>query len=246
MTTALCALAVGQVQPARPEFDVAAITPHPGLSNNIGIQPLPGGKLVVEFCSLRDLIRSAWAVQTWQIAGGPQWIGSDRYDIQAKAEGNPTPDAMTGPMLQALLEDRFRLVFHHETRQLPAYELTVPRAAKLRPSNGDACAPDPSRKPCGFHGFGIDGPNRRLEMTGATMAELAEVLSRSELRRTVIDKTGLAGRFDISMAWAIDGPSQDLATIFTAVQEQLGLKLEPTKGPVDVLVIDRAEKPSAN
>ena len=98
-------------QPPAPRgFDAAAIKPRRVPADNIGIEALPGGRLVVEFCSLRDLIRSAYSVQATQIYGGPEWVRTDRYDIQAKADGNPAPEEVTGTMLRMLLRERF-LVF---------------------------------------------------------------------------------------------------------------------------------------
>jgi uncharacterized protein (TIGR03435 family) len=168
---------------------------------------------------------------------------------------------MTGPMLQTLLEDRFKLKLHRETKQLPVYELTLAKSgAKMPRTKAGGCIPftldsppppplapgEPQRTFCGFRGFGVDGLNRKLEVFGVTIADLVAALQRSELRRTIIDKTGLAGTYDVRMTWALDSPSSDGPSIFTAIQEQLGLKLESAKGPVQVLVIDHVEKPSAN
>jgi uncharacterized protein (TIGR03435 family) len=249
------------------QFEIASIKPHPGIGNLVHIQPYPGGRLIVENYSLRLLILTAYGVQPFQISGGPDWINSQRYDIEAKADGSPSGKQMTGPLLQALLADRFKLTLHRETKQLPVYELTVAKGGpKLKPSPEGGCIPfsidsaalPPLRAPgephptfCGFLGFGVEGLDRKLEMAGVTIAELASSLSRGELR-TVLDKTGLAGTFDVNLHWSVDpaastepapatGPS-----LFAAIQEQLGLKLESSKGPVEVLVIDHVEKPSAN
>jgi len=229
--------------------------------------------------SLRQLILSAYGVQDYQISGDPPWLGSGHYDIQAKAQGHISVKQMEGPMLRTLLEDRFKLTLHRETRQLPVYELTVVKGGlKLQGSKEGACtpysadSPPPASAPgaprpifCGFPRLGAAGLNRTLEGAGVSMAELASSLSRSELRRTVIDRTGLTGAFDVHLKWIVDAPAgvagpglsdgsgaalppENLTgpSIFTALQEELGLKLESTKGPVEVLVIDRVEKPSAN
>jgi uncharacterized protein (TIGR03435 family) len=256
----------------RAHFEVASIKLHPGVGNLVRIQPFPGGRLVVENFSLRMLMQNAYSVQPFQISGGPDWINSERYDVEAKAYGSPSGEQMTGAMLQALLEDRFKLTIHRETRPLPVYELTVAKGgAKLRHSREGSCTPysmdsaplSPIRSPgqpnstyCGFRGFGVEGLDRKLEMAGVSMAELATSLSRSELRRTVIDKTGLAGTFDVNLHWSIDpaqampgasaDPNSTSASIFAGIQEQLGLKLESSKGPVEVLVIDHVERPSSN
>jgi uncharacterized protein (TIGR03435 family) len=246
----------------RPTFDVASIKLHQGIGNLVKLQALPGGRLESENVSLRYLMLFAYGVQDFQITGAPEWTRTDRYDIQAKAEGNPPGKVMAGPMLQTLLEDRFKLKLHRETKQLPVYELTVAKSGvKMRSSKEGGCvpwsldsppplplAPGEQRTFCGFRGFGVDGQNRKLEVFGITMAELVAILQRSELRRTIVDKTGLAGTFDVRMNWSLESASAADAgpAIFTALQEQLGLRLEATKGPVEVIVVDHVEKPSAN
>jgi len=219
--------------------------------------------------SLRLLIQFAHGVKDFQISGDPPWIGSDHYDIQAKAEGNASVKQMEGPMLQALLADRFQLTLHRETRQLPVYELTVVKGGvKLQLTRQGDCTPysvdSPPPPPtagasrpifCGYPRMGSDGLNRTLEGAGVSMAVLAANLSRSELHRKILDRTGLTGTFDVYLKWTIDSPAGPASpgisddptgpSVFTALQE-LGLKLESAKGPVEVLVIDRVEKPSAN
>jgi uncharacterized protein (TIGR03435 family) len=274
------AVAVGQAQSpnVRAQFEVASIKSHPGIGNLVHIQPMPGGRLVVENFSLRLLMQNAYGIQPFQISGGPDWINSERYDIEAKADGSPSGKQMTGPMLQTLLEDRFMLRVHRETKLLPVYELTVAKGGtKLKRSKEGGCIPfsmdspvlpamrvrgEPRATFCGFLGFGMEGADRKLEMAGVSMAELATSLSRGELRRMVIDKTGLAGTFDVNLHWSIDAVQANPGTsgepappptdnpagpsIFSAIQEQLGLKLESRRGPVEVLVVDHVERPSAN
>jgi len=218
--------------------------------------------------SLRRLILIAYGVQDYQLTGDPSWIGSEHYDIEAKADGNVSVQKMEGPMLQALLAERFKMTLHRETRQLPVYELAVANGARLQLSKEGSCtpysadAPPPAATPgqprptfCGLR-IGTEELNRTLDGKGVTMAALAANLSRtynSMLGRNVIDATGLTGEFDIHLKWAIDdlshptaGPDPTGPSIFTALQEQLGLKLKSTKGPVEVLVLDHIEKPSAN
>lgn len=225
--------------------------------------------------ALRRLILIAYGVQDYQLSGDPPWAASEHYDIQAKADGSTSVQQMEGPMLQALLEDRFKMVLHRETRQLPVYELTVVSGgAKVQPSKDGSCIPysvdspplpapaagEPRPTFCGLR-MVVEGLNRTLEGKGVSMAVLATNLSRtynSALGRNVIDSTGLTGIFDIHLKWAIDdltgavgpgtaAPSDPTGpSIFTAMQEQLGLKLKPGKGPVEVLVIDHIEKPSSN
>jgi uncharacterized protein (TIGR03435 family) len=281
VVTAILNVAPGNAQSpaARPEFEVASIKLNTGGGTAAYIRAQPG-RLVMTNFSVRQLILSAHGVQDYQITGEPSWTGSDRYDIEAKAEGNPPVNQMTGPMLQTLLEDRCKLKLHRETRQLPVYELTVAKSGvKLQQTKEGGCTPysvnsppPPSPAPgtprptfCGFPRLGVSGLNRTLDGAGVSIPVLATNLSRSELRRMIIDKTGLTGTFDVHLKWSIDtttgiaglgGPDASGAvtapesltgpSIFTALQEQLGLKLESTKGPVEVLVIDRVEKPSSN
>jgi uncharacterized protein (TIGR03435 family) len=210
------------------------------------------------------------------LEGGPAWTRSDRYTIDAVAEGNPGMDAMTGPMLRALLEERFQLKLHRETREVPVYALTVAKGgAKLRPhAEGSCIALDPSLPPgpptkpfCG-RAKGVRGPGGlTVQFREVTLDEFARNLGVNAgpqiLSRPVVDKTGIAGVFDIDLTFSpdennstglakSDGPAAATdptgtgASIFTAVQEQLGLRLESAKGPQEVLVIDRVERPSEN
>jgi uncharacterized protein (TIGR03435 family) len=225
--------------------------------------------------TLRRLILNAYGVQDHQLSGDPPWAASEHYDIQATAAGNTSVQQMEGPMLQVLLEERFKLMLHRETRQLPVYELAPGKdGAKLQPSKEGSCttysvdsAPPPAPAPgqpngnfCGLH-LTVNGLNRTLDGKGVTMAAFATNLSRtytSELGRNVIDRTGLTGTFDVHLKWTIDPltvpaaggaaapPDPAGPSLFAALQDQLGLRLESAKGPVEVLVVDHVEKPSAN
>jgi uncharacterized protein (TIGR03435 family) len=201
--------------------------------------------------ALRDLIQFAYGLPDSQILGGPAWLGSVMFDIDAKSDpvadaelhALPTEQARHEKqlMVQALLADRFELKVHQETRQLPVYALVVTKdGSKLIPSKVDGTTIDTGR--ARLHIAGSD------DTIGILARELAQLLGRP-----VLNQTGLAGRYDLSLRWAPDdavasGPSTpDLPPdIFTAIQEQLGLKLESIKGPVPVLVIDSVEKPSPN
>jgi len=224
----------------------------------------------LERMTLRDLVVFAYGVRDFQITGGPGWIDADRYNIEAKGEGPPSHSqeyvVLQYRRLQTLLRDRFRLTIHRETKELPVYELTVAKGGpKLQTPNcvqrepGDfTIAPG---KYCGLMGGSM--ASGRLQASSTTMSNLANYLSRM-LSRTVVDKTGITGEFDFQFTFTPDTPavpSADAAgprpaggaaaadsgpDIFTAMQEQLGLKLESAKGPVQVLVIDHAEKPSEN
>lgn len=257
-------------QPAapRPEFEVASIklnkSAGPGL-----IRAVPGGRFIATNVPLQFVLTVAYRIKDFQLSGAPAWLMAERYDIETKAEGNPSMDAML-PMLQTMLEDRLQLKFHHETKELPVYALVASKAGKLHEAEGE-CGPMPSGpppppepgklpRPCGGF-FRVPG---HVAGQKVSMAQLADVLS-SFAGRVVLDKTSLTGKYEIALDYtpeqgqfqaapggappgvpqlpAIDpnGPS-----LFTALQDQLGLKLESQKGPVEILVIDHVERPSAN
>jgi uncharacterized protein (TIGR03435 family) len=191
------------------------------------------------------------------ISGGPAWLRSDKFDIEAKSPDSAPEFSMTqfvtgqAPqlrlMLQALLADRFKLKLHREMKQLPVYELTVAKnGAKLKPaadSGNGALLWGMSGKPNGDAAIRLTGNKK-------SMAELADSLSNIA-GRPVLDRTGLKGNFDFSLEYPFD-PDTPSATpfagpsMFTAFQEQLGLKLDATRVPVEILVIDHVEKPSEN
>lgn len=264
------AYAQGQQPAPPPTFEVATVrlnTDGPGRMQTV---TRPGGVYVAVNTPLRLLIADAYigaqpgAVD--RIVGGPDWVQSARYDINAKAarEFRPTPPGPPAEMLlmiRALLEDRFRLRVHREPRELPAYELVVtrPGAAGLRKSDldcdalsaaGQVVRPEPGVRPrCGVTN-GPVGPGGDIGlMAGAfSMAQFAQFLQR--LGRPVIDRTGLTGWYDFDLAFAPLGPPTAGAaadpsrpTIFIALEEQLGLRLQPTNGPLDVIVIDSIEQP---
>jgi uncharacterized protein (TIGR03435 family) len=207
-----------------------------------------------------------------QLVGGPDWIDSEHFDILAKAEGNiPSgPDSPLPLMIRALLAERFKLAVHNETRELPIYALVMARSdrrigERIKPSAIDCSArgrgnPPPAPPPPGERpSCGIRFLIGNMAGGGVTMAQFASALSRF-VGRPVVEKTELSGGFDIDLKWTPDRlpppasagapPFQapvdpDGPSIFTAVQEQLGLKLDPQNGPIDVLVIDRVERLNA-
>ncbi len=204
------------------------------------------------------------------IEGGPSWVRTDRYAINARAAGDASEELMQGPMLQALLEDRFQLKMHRETRQVPAYDLVVARGGpKLKPFRGscfvlDWSKPLPSDLPenaCSSM-LTIRRPNYLIRVQGAALDQIAFVMSLA-LQRPVFDKTGVTGLYNVDIEFGREGtplppppppppgrpvpePAEPGPSIFTAVQEQLGLKLQEGKGPREVLVIDHVERPSEN
>jgi uncharacterized protein (TIGR03435 family) len=212
------------------------------------------------------------AARSMQVLGGPSWLDSDRFDITAKAPERASTTRMVGPMLQTLLEDRFQLKLHVEARETPVYALTVGKSGpKLTPAKPESCVPidlnNPeqwhinSAAPCGFPKMSMKGALATLEIAGTTMEEFAGRTLPPHTDRPVIDKTGLTGRYDIHLEFAreprqvfLNGvpqpapPAGEIAgpSIFTALQEQLGLKLSPDKAPLNVLVIDSVQKPTEN
>jgi uncharacterized protein (TIGR03435 family) len=235
-----------QQQAATPlAFEVASIRPHKGMYTVVRVS-ISGPKVTIEAYGLTGLIMDAYRLNgSYQISGGPSWMDSDsdRFDIVANApgEGTPTGDDVRR-MLQSLLADRFQLKLHRETKERPVYALVVAKSGpKLKES-----APDKE------FSTSVGGVRTaQLTMTKATMEQFAVQLSTGGLDRPVIDKTGLAGRYDITLNWIPEyagppAPDSNGVGVFTAVQEELGLKLEPQKAPVEILVIDHAEKPSEN
>lgn len=255
-------------------FEVAAVKANKSGDTNGRLQGLPGGRVVAINIPVRPIITFAYQLAGYQLVGGPGWLNTDRYDLNAKMEegsGNAFP-AMPGqsapnPMqvaLRHLLEDRFKLKTHHETREMDIYALVLARPGGgpgpgLKSSTQDcAAAADAAAKqsgppqPFGAPGqpfCGIAGGTGRLRFGGLPAMSFPAAFS-GPAGRMIVDRTGLSGRWDFELTYAPenrgpDAPPADpnAPSFFTAIQEQLGLKLEPTKGPVDVLVIDSVEKP---
>jgi uncharacterized protein (TIGR03435 family) len=221
-------------------FDVASIRPHKGEVVMVGGQ-FSGPRIRLVALTLTDLAGNAYHRERYQITGGPSWMNSERYDVQANAPGEtaPTQDDLRR-MLRALLADRFQLKVHMETKELPTYALV---AGKNGPKLKESTAGEYSQSASG---------NRTAHMAfvKATMEQLAGNLYYS-VGRPVFDKTGLRGFYDFTLDWTPDygGPptaDSNGVNIFTALQEQLGLKLEPQKAPIEMLLIDHAERPSEN
>jgi uncharacterized protein (TIGR03435 family) len=270
---------------AMAKFEVASIKPcraDVARGRKAGGGGSSPGRLRLDCQTLMSLIQWAYVnfanghfnpLGSTPISGGPAWINSDSYEVNAKADGPQSWRAMNGPMLRALLEDRFKLEVHRETREALVYALTVAKGGpKLQPSKEGDCIPfdvdhppplpepgKPFPRLCGMSRL----TNSGFDAPGVTMGNFCRLLSDYS-DRNVIDKTGIAGMFDIhlnlsaadlghpvpglsdSSAPAVPpDPSAVFFSVRTAIQE-LGLKLEPTKGPVELLVIDHVEKPSEN
>lgn len=229
--------------PQSPTFDVASVKPSPsvplGQNIDINLGMARRGEVVLANTTLSECIRFAYGLVSQDQVAGPDWINDreTRFDILAKA-ADDTPHDQLLLMLRSLLDERFKLQFHHEPRRIPHYTLVIAKnGPKLNPATLDAARQSYAKG--------------RIYHSNTGMPTLAMLLSR-QLRQTVLDMTGLTGTYDVQLEWAPDltqppetkeaeeraaGPS-----IFTALQEQLGLKLEARKDPLDVLVIDRAER----
>jgi uncharacterized protein (TIGR03435 family) len=240
-------------------FEVASIKPNKsgGGRSSSGFNH---GRFTATNAGIKTLLQyDAYGIPEGQIQGGPAWLSSDRFDIEAKVDdataekmGKLSRDERNNldrQLIQQLLADRFKLVVHWETQQLPVYALIVAKNGPKLEKAKDASS------------TGVSSNNGKLTAKGVTMERLAQTLTSltsRELGRFVIDKTGIEGRYDLALTWspedrsaAMVNASADNAappgpSIFTALQEQLGLKLESTKGPVERLVIDHIEQPSEN
>lgn len=265
----------------KPKFEVASVRQNTADDGKVMIGIQPGGRFNAVNVPLSDLIRQAYAIQRTQLVGAPDWVETARYDIVAKAEtdiprmGPGTPIGPLNYMLQDLLEDRFKLRVHRETRDLPVYALTFAKTDRtlgqgLRASTVDCAAvmrgrgarggpppgpPPPGERPqCGMR----VAPNQVLA-GGVSLAQLTQMLSQFT-QRIVLDRTGLDGNFDIDLTFTPERMPQGTPppgaptltidpngpSLFTALQEQLGLKLESERAAVEVLVIDHVERPTSD
>ena len=191
--------------------------------------------------TLRSLIQYAFHVQDWQLVNAPDWAGRERYDVVAKTEGD-VEDDVRRVMMQSLLAERFQIAVHRDTRELPIYALVLARNDQ-KPGPGLTKVETDCGADCGTS---VNESSRAATLTarGATIQALATRLSDS-VNRVVVDRTNLSGGFDITLNWTPDqSASTSGPSLFTAIQEQLGLKLESTRGPVDVVVVDRVERPT--
>lgn len=290
MTIVVAALLIAvaptaRAQSSRPQFEVASIKPTDPGNHRVAIVGQPGGRLIVTGARLNALISFAYAVRDFQILGGPNWMTTDRWDIDARAEegtvgppvGPPDPNRPNplGIRMQSLLEDRFLLKMRHDTREMPVFELTVakggPRVklsvdqSPFKPPEPGTAAPPPTQPgaPMPRGGMSIMLGGGELHATAVPVSNLAGALSQI-VGRTVIDKTDLKGLYDIELKWTPDvgqavGPPGALPpgvlpppidptgpSLITALQEQLGLKLESARGPVEVLIVDSVSRPTEN
>ncbi len=242
-----------------PAYEVASIKLNK-IGNPQSVPPIQPGRVTLTNRTLRSLVQFAYApIEGRQIVGGPDWVDSDRFDILAKIAGNPAPGRENAELarlgLRTLLEERFRLKLRKESRESPVYALVIDRidgrlgpGLRSRPDlNCEGFVPKPGlpdlktdAQLCGY----MRGGQGSLVYRGVPMSLLAAAFTSGRVDRVVLDQTKLAGLFDVDLSWVdpststADGPS-----IFTAVQEQLGLRFEAMRAPVDVLVIDHVQKP---
>ena len=249
----LAVLCVASAVAAQPAFEVASIKPNTSGERWESVSPTTGGKLTAKNVTVAWLLKTAYHVEPFQIAGLPPWANTERFDVLARAASSTaTPDEIR-QMLQALLADRFRVTLRREQRDLPVYSLVVTKnGPKLARAKHDTCAESTPTDPCG--GFRIF---QRSQMWGntVTVRQFAAELTYM-MQRMVIDNTGIQGLYDIRVTWTPEHfgpepgtevrPDEANATLFTAVQEQLGLQMQSAKTPVEVLSIERVAHPSAN
>ena len=268
VVAASAAIAAAQAPAVKPSFEVALIQLSPDQTlvstGTELLYTLPDGRFTANAVYLRVLIFYAYGLLThYQLIGGPDWMDTARWNIQAIAKGNPTAE-QRNVMLQSLLEDKFMLKLHWETRELPVYDLTVAEdGIKVHQLQENNCiepnvAAPPSRPfapgqrsivTCGEASLSAGTVASRIDGGKVSMAAFIRVLE-TILDLPIIDKTGFTGAFNVDLIFAHEGapPAAPGAPgmISAALQEQLGLKLESARGPVKVLVIDSVQKPSEN
>jgi len=228
---------------AAPFFEVATIKPSDPSAQSGTYFTVKGSHVLARNVTLEDLISLAYAVHPKQIVDGPAWLETERFDLDGvpNTEGKPNRAQMR-LLFQRLLADRFQLSFHHQKRELAVYTLTVDRSGpKMAVTN---------RTPTDGTNFSYAG-SVILTVKNASMADFADGMQDTFMDRPVVDQTELKGRYDFILRWTpTDSPAGNDANappdLYTAIREQLGLKLAATKAPVDALVIDRVEKPSPN
>lgn len=233
----------GQSNPKQ-QFEVVSIRPHPAGPVTMSSNAITGATYRALAIHLVDVIEDAYGIERLQVSGGPGWVTSDRFDIEAKAEGDATLTIERArPMLKAMLAERFKLKVRRETRDVPAFDLVVLKNGPKFKENTDPTLAHPGLI------TSADRSGVHVKATKGTMARLISQLSLNA-GRPVLDKTGLAGGYDFTLDWAAENSPAALdgsaATLFTALQEQLGLKLEPSRTMQEMVVIESAEKPSGN
>jgi len=224
-------------QQTAPAFETASIKPSKSVATYPTVTGRSPDRYALSNASLIDLIREAYRVRASSVVDGPDWARRERFDIVAVARASSRPQHPA--MLQRLLAQRFALRMHRETRQLPVYELVRARSDGRLGSNLREVTVDCAKEPCRTQ-------DETMSFRSNAVPWPPDVFTLG-LDRPVIDKTGLKGQVEINLRWAPDDPTDttpEQVSLFTAVQEQLGLKLQPATGPVEVIVIDSVERPT--
>ena len=233
------------------EFDAVSVKPSdPNSRNGTVVGFTPGGGVHIVNATVKDLIETAYDLRAFQIAGGPAWVDSAKYDVSGTPDPHGAAASQPGNInvrlkVQAMLKDRFQLQHHRESRSEPVYSLVVARGGIKPTALRETSSPHK----------GVNSGQGTMIGEAASMNDVALKLSKL-LGRPVVDHTGLSGNYDFKLDWAADAARSSTdeqpqegslnASIFSAIQQELGLHLEATKGPVDVLVIDRVNRPSEN
>lgn len=235
---------------ADPDWDVVTVKPVDSDDSNSGFQVL-GRKIFMERESVAAMVEFGYGIHTKQLAGAPEWAETVRWNVEGvpNVPGKPNMQQYEA-LVRKVLAERFGLKVHTEQRELPVYALRVAKdGAKLANGAGMMKSKGDPNGALDMHDK-INGGQRRIQVTNGSIADIAFVL-KFYTDRPVVDQTGLKGRYDFQLAWTFDdlrAPTDGSAapSLFTAVQEDMGLKLEPTKAMTDVVVIDKVERPAAN
>jgi uncharacterized protein (TIGR03435 family) len=228
-------------------FEVASVKPSKSLDGGGSIGPRPGGRLFARNVSTRALIGFAFSLPTYQLAGGPDWITTDKFDLDANGGSTASLDEMR-QMLRTLLEDRFKVMTHRETRQIDGFTLIRMRPDRLGPnlraSTLDCSISFSSEPRCREGRITFTDTREEWKAIGIPSAVIARDVSAS-VNKPISDNTQLSGTFDLELRWSPEmAQSPELPSIYTALQEQLGLRLQSTRVPVEVLVVDHIERPT--
>ena len=256
-------------------FDVASVRPSQPGAPSATLRRLPDGSFSATNQTLSSFLTLAYQIQIFQLVGAPSWVSTERWDIEGKTSGTapPQPGGLASAdllMLRALLEERFQLVTRREIQNTSVYALVADRndrrlGPQIRRSPDDFCArvrvaasvagpaaPADNPRECGLRGDGLGGAAATFRARGVRLSDFTRTLS-GQVQRIVIDRTGLEGDWDFDLAFTPlrltpnpSDPTLESASIFTALREQLGLKLEATQAPVEVLVIEKVERASPN
>jgi uncharacterized protein (TIGR03435 family) len=233
---------VRAAQNAAPRFEVASVKPNVGADRSIPVRPPPPDGITYTNYPLESIIRFAYGVQPFRLEGAPAWTREERFVIAAKAD-RPISDEERRMMLRTLLAERFRLKARFESRERTIYVMTVLRADKQLGS-GLKPRPECATEKCPSGG---SGRQDAIQMRAVTLTQLADGMLSSVRGELIRDETGVAGLFDVEMSWRPEtstDPDDARPSFFTAMQEQLGLKLEPMRRPVEVLVVESIDRPT--